>query len=194
MALSVTKLRREYEVRLWRKIIEENPYVAVVQIAGGGAWGRKNMRARILGEHLKDGRVGTRYAVPRSAREGAMRSRFEQLALLFRSGGSAVVYGRQIDPVIAVVKRAQEKIDGGLLIGGRFGERVVSAGIWERALKSKGEVDEWTQFLSVLANPPAVIQVLDQQSKGLVQVLQQGGGAQQLTNVLQHMEESAKGA
>lgn len=192
MALSVTKLRREYEVRLWHKIIEENPYVAVVQITGGGSWGRRNMGARILGKHLRSGQVGTRYAVPKSAREGAMRSRFEQIAMLFRSGGSAVIYGRQIDPVMEVVKRAKETISGGLLVGGRFGERIVTAGVWERALNSKGEVDEWTQFLSVLAKPPPVVQILDQQSKGLVQIIQQGGRAQQLSNILQRMEESPK--
>lgn len=192
MSLTITRLRREYEIRLWRKIIEDNPYVAVVETTGGRAWGRKNMRARILGEHLKDGLVGTRYAVPRSAREGAMRSRFKQLATLFRTGGSAVVYGKQIDPVVQVVKRAQDVIDGSLLVGGRFGGRVVTAPVWQRALDSEGEAAEWTQLLSVLAKPPGVIQILDQQSKGLVQVLRQGGRAQQLTGILQRMEESPK--
>lgn len=189
MALSVTKLRREYEIRLWRKIIDENPYVAVVQVTGGRSWGGRNLKARILDKYLSNGEVGTRYAVPRSAREGALRSRFGHLANLFRSCGSAVVYGHHADSVIETVKRAQKIIDGGLLVGGRFGEQVVTAPIWERALQSEGEVAEWTQLVTVLSQPPPLLDVIDRSSKGLVQVLQQGGRANQLTNILQRMGE-----
>lgn len=189
MALSVTKLRREFEVRIWAKIIEQNPYVAVVQITGGRAWGRSNLKARILGEQLGSDDVGVRYAIPKSAREAATRTRFDSLGVLFRAGGSAVIYGQKIGPVVEVVKRARRTIDGGILIGGRFGENIVTARVWEMVLESDGEEAEWAKLFSVLSRRPPIVDVLERNSAGLVDALREGSRAQRLSNILNRMGE-----
>lgn len=187
MALSVVKLRREYEVRIWRKIIEESPYIAVVQSTGGRSWGRTNMKAQILGGHLNNKSVGARYAIPKAAREGAMRTRFNQLSMLFRTSGSAVVYGHEVGPVVEVVKKARELINGSLLLGGRFGNDVVTARAWETILESDGEVAEWGRLIAVLDRPPQIIQMLDRSSQGLLGALTQGGRAHQLAHVIEQI-------
>lgn len=190
MALSVVKLRREYEVRLWSKIIEQNPYVAVVQVTGGRAWGRTNMKARLLGKHLNTEGVNTRYAVPRAAREGALRTRFNEMSTLFRSAGSAVIYGREVADVVAVVKEATKRLDGGVLLGGRFGNNVVTANVWRTVLESEGETAEWGKLVGVLARRPPVVDVLDRSAGGLLDALGKGGRARRLSNVLERMGET----
>lgn len=192
MALSIVKLRREYEIRTWRKIIEENPYVAVVQSTGGKSWGRTNMKARILGKHLNSKVVGARYAIPRAAREAALQTRFDKLSSLFQTAGSAVVYGQKVDPVVEVVKNANDIIDGSLLLGGRFGDDIVTAKVWETVLDSKGESTEWANLVSVLDRTPPFITILDRSSSGLVEALKKSGRAHQLTGVLQRMETDGK--
>lgn len=189
MALSITILRREFEVRTWSKIIEQNPYVAVVQITGGRAWGRSNMKARILGKHMGAEDVCARYAISRAAREGASRTKFNALSALFRSSGCAVIYGHKVQPVVEVVKRAREQLDGGILVGGRFGNDVVTARVWEMVLESDGEKAEWGKFYSVLARQPGVVDVLDRSSAGLVDAIREGGGANRLSRVLDRVGE-----
>lgn len=187
MALNVSALRREFEIRTWSRIIGENPYVAVVQITGGRAWGRTNVKARVLGDDKDRPTVGARFAVPKAAREGAMRTRYVGLAELFRGGPSAVIYGNEVDDVVRVVKRAQSVIDGGVLIGGRFGDAIVTSRVWEDVLNSEGERAEWVKFVQVLGTPPGFVRVLDHSAKGLAQSLDSAGGAARLSRVLDRM-------
>lgn len=210
MALSVVKLRREYEIRLWTRIIEENRYIAVVQLAGGQSWGRSNMKSRILGEYYNHNNetdnetqqtsttnnnspivVNARYAVPRAAREGARRStRYAPIANLFRTASCAVVYGTQVAPVAAVVKNATKVLKSSLLVGGRFGEDIVTAGRWAAALDSDGEAAEFARLIATLDAPhPALLQTLDSGSRGLATALD-GAGAKPLVGVLQQIDET----
>lgn len=189
MTLQVHALRREFEVRTWTNIINKNPYVAVVQITGGRAWGRTNLKHRILQQNSGSPHVGARFAVPSAAREGALRTPYAPLSELFRSGPCAVVYGDRIDDVVCVVKRAKDQIDGGVLIGGKFGTGIITARTWNTVLESEGELAEWTRFVAVLGRKPALIDALDGRSAGLVNALQ-AGGARRLTNVLHNMQNS----
>lgn len=190
MALKISALRREFEIRTWSKIIGEHPYVAVVQATGGRAWGRTNVKARVLGEDKDRPTVGARFASPKAAREGAMRTRYVGLSELFRGGPSAVVYGSEVDDVVRVVKRAKKVIDGGVLVGGRFGNAIVTSRVWEEVLQSEGEHAEWVKFVQVLSTPPAFVRVLDHGARGLVQSLETAGGAARLARVLDRMDES----
>lgn len=192
MSFNVRTLRKLHEVRNWSKIIEENPYVAVVQVTGGRAWGRTNMKSRILGKHYGSEHVGARYAVPKVAREGIKRTRFVGLSDLFRGSPSAVIYGSQVDPVVETIKRATDIIDGGILIGGRFGENIVTAKTWQKVLESDGELEEWKKFVTILSKPPPILQLLDQQSKGMIDVVQKAGGQQDLVHVLNKIQENKK--
>lgn len=190
MALNVRALKREFEIRTWSRIIGENPYVAVLQITGGRAWGRSNMTARILGEDKGLQSVGVRFASPKAAREGALRTRYVGLSELFRGVPSAVVYGNDVGDVVRVLKRARQSIDGGMLVGGRFGDTIITARVWEEVLGSEGERAEWERLARVLGSPPGFVRVLDASSKGLYQALESGGGAAKLVRVLDRVGET----
>lgn len=192
MALNIRALKREFEIRTWRTIIEANAYVAVIQISGGRAWGRTNMKSRIIGPLRDEGEgVDARFAVGRLAREGAQRTRFKGLEALFRGGSSAVVFGNGINEVVEGVRRAKKEIDGGFVVGGRFGERIVTGGIWDEVLESDGERAEWARFLKVVgAGTPAVAALLSRGSPGLVDALELAGGAARLTNVVSRIDAS----
>ena len=190
MSVSVSALKREFEIRKWSHIIQKHPYVAVLQVTGGRAWGRTNMKARILGPKLNSEHVGARFAVPRSAREGALRTRFHGISELFRSAPSAVVYGDDVDDVVSVVKRAKDTIDGGILVGGRFGEAIVTARVWEKVLESEGEKAEWARFIGLLAARPPLVGVLENQHRRMVDVVSQAGGGQRLVRVLDRMHQT----
>lgn len=189
MSLNVRALKREFEVRTWSRIITENPYVAVIQITGGRAWGRTNMKARVLGDEKGLSTVNARFAVPKAAREGALRSRYVGLSELFRGGPCAVVYGNNVDDVVKVVKRAQDVIDGGIVVGGRFGNAIVTSRVWDDVLKSEGERAEWAKFVHVIGAPPKFLNILDRNAKGLAQNLEKAGGAQRLARVLERMSD-----
>lgn len=190
MPFNVSALKREFEIRKWSKIIGENPYVAVLQITGGRAWGRTNVKARVLGEDMNRSSVGARFASPKYAREGAKRTRYVGLSELFRGLPSAVVYGNDVDVVVRVLKRAKSIIDGGLLAGGKFGDAIVTSRIWEEVLKSDGERAEWVRFVQVLGTPPGFVRILDHGAKGLHQTLHNAGGAARLARVLDRMSET----
>lgn len=184
MSLKVAALRREFEIRKWSKIIQNNPYIAVLQITGGRAWGRTNLKARILTDHKESEHVNTRFAVPKSARDGALRTPFVGLSELFRSAPSAVVYGDDIDEVASVVRRARDVIDNAVLVGGRFGEAIITSRVWEDVLKSEGERAEWCRLLGVLGARPSIVGVMDRQHRSMLDVLSQAGGADRLVRVL----------
>lgn len=194
MSFSISALRREFHVRQWSTILRENPYIAVVQLTGGRAWGRTNMKARVLGEHV--GRdVGARFAVPKVVRAAAEQTKFKGIAELFRSAPSAVVYGTDVEAVAAVVANARKILDGAILVGGRFGDALVTPKTWEKVLESDGELAEWTRFVQVLAAPPAFLRVLDGNAAGLVQSVDAGAGAAKLVRVLdRHAEAGASEA
>lgn len=189
MAFNVNALKREYEIRTWTRIIGKNPYVAVLQLTGGRAWGRTNVKARILGEDQGLPTVDTRFAIPKFAREGAQRTRYVGLSELFRGMPSAVVYGDDVDDVVRVVKRAQEVLDGGLLVGGRFGDAIITRRVWDQVLESEGERAEWVKLVQVIATPPGFVKVLDTSARGLSQVVEQAGGAARLVRVLDQVEK-----
>ncbi|PXF42191.1 hypothetical protein BWQ96_08111 [Gracilariopsis chorda] len=189
MTLQVHALRREFEVRTWTNIINKNPYLAVVQITGGRAWGRTNMKHRILQQNSQSPHVNARFAIPRAAREGALRTQYKGLSELFRSGPCAVVYGDRIDDVVCVVKRATDQIDGGVLIGGKFGKGIITARTWETVLNSEGELAEWARFAAVLGRRPALIDALEGRGRGLLNVLE-AAGARRLTTVLDNMQNT----
>lgn len=190
MALSVVRLKREYEIRVWQRIIENNPYVAVVQSTGGGAWGRTNMKARILADHRNNELVGARFAVPRAAREGSLRtSKYQRLSTLFKTAGSAVVYGKKVEPVVDAVKQATKLISGAYLVGGRFGEDIITAATWKTVLESEGEAAEWAKFITVLGQTPPFIPILDRSASGVLHSVQQAGRATNLINILEQMGE-----
>lgn len=192
MALSVVRLKREYEIRLWLKIIDENPYIAVIQATGGQSWGRTNMKSRILGKYhnQQPQKVHARYAVPKAAREGALRSkRYKKLSSLFKTASSAVVYGQEVGPVAETAKLATELIRGGILIGGRFGDDIVTASVWKTVLESDGELQEWRKFVHLLDRPPPVISLLQQSNRGLLDAVENGGNAKELAHVLQRISD-----
>lgn len=211
MSFTVRALRREFEVRKWSKIIERHPYVAVLQMTDGPMWGRTNMKARLLGPDHDPSRppislslsppddsspsisthgvhsvpIDARFAVPRHAREGALRTSFVGLSPLFRSAGSAVVYGTELARVTAAVKRSREVLKHAELVGGRFGNNVVTARTWNEVLESEGELAEWTRLLSVLQmDAPGLVHTLELQGSQLVTALQ-GGGGQRVVRVLE---------
>lgn len=192
MALNVRALKREFEVRTWKRIIGDNPYVAVVQITGGRTWGRTNIKARILGDEKDSPTVGVRFAVPRAAREGALRTKYVGLSELFRGSPSAVVYGSEIDNVVKVLRRARNVIDGGILVGGRFGDAIITSRVWADVLASEGERAEWAKFVQVVGAPPGFVDVLDRNAKGLAQTLENAGGAQRLARVVERMGEAVR--
>lgn len=172
MSISVSALRREYEIRKWVGVLQTFPYIAVIQITGGRCWGRTNMKSRIL-EKSTD--VNTRFAVPKCAREAALRTRFTGLSELFRGAPSAVVWGDDVDKVVEVVKRAVGVIDGGVVVGGRFGERIATARVWQTVLDSGGEKEEWGKLVGVLGKTPGVVQVLQRQQRGVLDAVEGGG-------------------
>ncbi|KAI0565775.1 hypothetical protein FGB62_14g040 [Gracilaria domingensis] len=189
MSLSVHALRREFEIRTWSKIIKDNPYVAVVQMTGGRAWGRTNMKHRILKERRDSPHVNTRFAIPRAAREGSLRTPYVGLSELFRGGPCAVVYGDDIDDVVCVIKSATKQIDGGVLIGGKFGDGIVTARTWETVLSSEGERAEWAKLIAVLGAKPSLLNVLESPHRGLLNTLKSSNGSK-LVRVLGSIETS----
>jgi hypothetical protein len=185
MGLTVTGLKRAYNVRQWRHIIGSNPYIAVLQLTGGRSWGRTNMKARVLGDlGGEPERVDAKYAVPWAARAGAEQTRFVGLAGLFRSAPCAVVYGPDVGAVLAVVERARGVLDGAILVGGRFGDAVVGSRSWDTALSLGGEEGVRLELVQVLGAPPQLIPVLESGSRDLVKTTV-SGGAGLLTGVLQ---------
>lgn len=187
MSLNVQALKREFEIRTWSRIIGGHPYVAVVHITGGRSWGRANTKARVLGD--SPGAVGARFASAKHAREGARRTRFVGLAELFRGCPAAVVYGADAEAVAGAARRARDVIDGGVLVGGRFGDEIVTARAWEAVLRSEGRRAEWARLVRVLAAPPALARVLDAGGRGLAQSVEAAGGAARLARVLDRVAE-----
>lgn len=194
MAFNVRALKREFEARKWASIIGDYPYVAVLQIVGGRAWGRTNMRARVLGPEKDSESVGARFASAKFAREGAGRTRFEGMAELFRGMPAAVVYGTELDEVVRVVKRARGCVDGALLVGGRFGQQIVGWRQWEEVLESEGEAAEWGRFLSAFGRPPGVMGVLDGSARGLYQAVEGAGGGQRLIRAVERISDGSTGS
>lgn len=182
MPLTVNALKREFEIRTWQRILRDSPYVAVFHLTAGRAWGRTNMKARVLASDRP--LVGARFAAGKYAREGARRTRYVGMAELFRGMPSAVVYGGEVDDVVRVVKRAQVVIDGGVLVGGRFGEDVVGSRVWQSVLDSEGERAEWGKLVGLLATPPAVLRVLEGSGSGLCRSLENASGGKRLVRVL----------
>ncbi|CAN8072926.1 unnamed protein product [Agarophyton chilense] len=176
-------------VRTWSKIIKDNPYVAVIQMTGGRAWGRTNMKHRILQERRDSPHVNARFAVLSAAREGILRTPYVGLSELFRGSPCAVVYGDDIGDVVCVVKSATKQIAGGVLVGGKFGDGIVTARAWETVLSSEGERAEWVKLVGVLAAKPALLNVLDRQNLGLFNTLKSGGGSK-LVRVLDNFQSS----
>lgn len=193
MGLTVPGLKRAYNVRKWQNIFQNHPYIAVIQLTGGRSWGRINMRARVLGEHVKAvGEdeavrpfVDARYAVPWSARTAASRTSFPGLQNLFRSAPSAVIYGADVGVVLDVVGRAQEILDGALLVGGRFGRDVVHGSAWRDAAALESEDKVRVGLLQVLDQAaPSLVQVLDSGNQQLVRTVDTAGGAAKLISVV----------
>lgn len=192
MRLSIPALRKEYNVRKWAQIFGGHPYVAVVQLTGGTSWGRSNMKWRVLGDLSGNKCVGARYCTPRVGREGAMRTRYVGLAELLRGGTCAVVYGTQLNEVVDVLDRSLGMINGATLIGGRFGDQIVSAKVWHEVRKSDGELAQWQQFVHALDNAPsALVKGIDTSSTQLLDTLDNAGGAKNLVTLL--TQHSANG-
>lgn len=174
MGLTVRSLKRAYDVRKWRDVFQHHPYIAVVQLTGGRSWGRTNMRARVLGAQTT---VDARYAVPSAARLAASQTAFAGLSNLFHAAPSAVIFGHGADDVLDVVARATDILDGGLLVGGRFGESVVHGADWARAADLGGESAVRAGLVRALEGAaPRLVRVLDGGGEGLVRTIGAGGG------------------
>lgn len=181
MGLTVPGLKRAYTVRMWRDIFANSPYVAVLQLTGGRSWGRTNMRARVLADGGPSAAADARYAVPWAARAAAQQTRFIGLAALFRAAPCAVVFGADAGAVLDTVERALALLDGGVLLGGRFGADVVAAGAWEEARALGGEDAVRAGLLRALAGQaPPLARVLDGSAVGLARAVDRGGGAARL--------------
>lgn len=182
--LSIGNLKSAYTVRLWRNIISNNPYVAIVQITGGKSWGRANMRSRVLGDLFKSGKVDARYAVPWAAREGAAQANFVGLSQLFRSSPSAVIFGSDLNAVLEVLERATNMLEGGVLVGGRFESEIITAQSWIEVRELGGQEAVRKGLIRALQTTPGFIRALDDSAKQLVRVGISAGGAQSLARVL----------
>lgn len=200
MGLTVPGLKRAYNTRKWRNIFQNHPYVAIVQLTGGRSWGRINMRARVLGDHVHQPSppdpsrpfVDARYAVPSCARAAAAQTTVPGLENLFRSAPSAVIYGETVGVVLEVLARAREKLDGGLLVGGRFGNEVVHGSAWEEAAELQSEEKVRVGLLRVLEGAaPGLVQVLDAGKADIVRTIDAAGGAKKLINVVDAAGEKA---
>lgn len=97
------------------------------------------------------------------------------------------MYGDDVECVVDVVKRAMDLIDGSVLLGGRFGDGIITARVWEEVLESEGETAEWCKFLAILGRRPEVVDVLSAGSRGLVDALG-SGGPRRLVNVVGKIE------
>lgn len=177
MSISVSALRTEYKIRIWQRIIGENPYIAVLQLTGGSRWGRTNMKWRLLGapDPIPPG-VNARFATPAATRAGALRTRFPGIAELFRSAPAAVVYGTSVEAVMDVVRRAEDVLADAELVGGRFGDRLVHAATWREALAADGEVAETARLVQTLERGAPLVRVMEEGGRGLAGVLGEAGG------------------
>lgn len=184
MGFTVAGLKRAHVVRQWRNILSGNSYVAVVQLTGGRSWGRINMKARVLGDYANSGGVDAKYAVPWAARSAAEDTAFAGLANLFRSSPCAVIYGNDIGSVLAVLARARQQLDGGIVIGGRFGEDVITSRMWDTASDLRSEQAVREDLVRVLGTPPQLVNHLRGSSHGLVKSLQDAAGSTKLVRVL----------
>lgn len=186
MKLSVPKLKNLYTVQRWRDIINDNRYIAVVQLSGGSSWGRANMRLRVLGDEYECGRVDARYAVPWAARSAAVQTRFTGLSELFRSSPSAVLFGNDVDAMLYVLKRARNILDCGVLVGGRFGEDIVTASCWEEAESLGGQDKVHAELITALRTSPGLLEVLNGSSRQFTNVFDAASGARRLVRVLEN--------
>lgn len=197
MALSVSKLRVEYNTRTWARIIERTPYIAVLQLTAGGNWGRSNLKHRLLAAAERSHRdsVDARFAVPRWARAGAERTRFAAMSALFRAAPCAVVYGDSAPAVAQVVRGADKVLRDAVLVGGRFGEALVHPAAWQRAVElavpQAGAVDTHVELLGVLDNAGSLLRTVDAAggARGLAGVLREAA----LTRVVRVLDVHAKG-
>jgi hypothetical protein len=188
MGFSVTGLRKVYLTRQWRDIIKNHPYIAVLQLTGGRSWGRSNMKSRVLGDWFgtSDVVVAAKYAVPWAARAGAEQTRFVGLAALFRSAPSAVIYGGDIAAVLEVVARTKQEVEGSILLGGRFGDQIVPARIWDEVAAMGTEDEMRIKLIQLLSTPPAVLRMLDGHAVRLTQtLLNSGASARGLVSLLE---------
>ncbi len=196
MSLSVSALRAEYKIRVWQRIIAGNPYIVVLQLTGGTSWGRTNMKWRLLGapDRIPDG-VGARYATPRASREGALRTRFTGIAELFRAAPCAVIYGTDVAAVTDVVRRAEEELVDAVLVGGRFGDRLVHANTWREVLASDGETAQFARLVAALQQGAPLVRAFDAGTRGLAHALDASSGRNTLASVLtQHVSNLEGGA
>jgi ribosomal protein L10 len=192
MAFSVTALKRIYLVRQWQNIIANHSYVAVLQLTGGRSWGRTNMRARVLGDRYGTPEVGAKYAVPWAARAGAEQTRFVGLATLFQSAPSAVIFGHEISAVLDVIARTRKEVEGSILLGGRFGDTIVSARVWDEVGAMESEDELRLKLIQLLSAPPGFLRILDGNAARLTRVLQgSGASARSLVRVLERHSHGA---
>ncbi len=176
-------------MRQWVDIINNHPYVAVLQLTAGVNWGRSNWKWRVLGEHAqKAPLVDAKFAVPSAAREGASRTKFVGMTELFRSSPCAVVYGTDVGDVSSVVRRTQDEISDAVLIGGRFGEELVHARQWRQVLEAD-EREQLCVLLGVLQNATPLVRAIDAPSRGLAAALNAAGGATKLVTLLSEHEK-----
>lgn len=185
MSISAARLKAEYKIRVWQRIIGEHPYVAVLQLTGGANWGRSNLKWRVLGEERgRAPRVDARFATPRATREGALRTRYVGIAELFRGAPCAVVYGTDVSDVCAVVRRAEKTLPDAVLVGGRFGDFLIHGKQWREVLDSDGEIAQFAQLVGTLRQGSPLVAAFEAPTRGLTAALRNGARHQALTGIL----------
>lgn len=201
--LSVSKLRSEYKVREWSRIISENDYVAVLQLTRGVNWGRSNVKHRLKGIGIGSEREGVdididtencvdvKFAVPRVAREGALRTRYVGMGELFRAAPSAVVYGNDIAGVCTTIERA-DTMGVATLIGGKFRDQLIHQRQWKTVLGTDEKTTLAQLLQAVSSGSPKLVKTMEAGNSGLVNVIDKGDRAKPLMRLLN--EHSKSGA
>lgn len=189
--LSVAKLRGEYKVREWSRIISENDYVAVLQLTRGVNWGRSNIKHRLkpVPESGEEPTVDVKFAVPRVAREGALRTPYVGIGELFRSSPSAVVYGNDISQVCTTIEKADD-MGIATLIGGKFHDQLIHQRQWKTVLGTD-EKSTFAQLLQTVAHSsPKLVKTIQAGNTGLVNVIDKGNSSTPLLRLLnEHSKE-----
>ncbi|EME27701.1 hypothetical protein Gasu2_43220 [Galdieria sulphuraria] len=182
--VDLRQLRRELIIREWTRIFKNFRYLGFVGFTKGVPWRRLFLRQRVT-EGLSE--VDARFCKPWEGREVTENLGWKDMKPLFLGFPSAVCFSNDSQQFMEAMKRSCSLIPGGLLLGAKVDELLLSGPSFQKILNGPSQKELQLQLLNSLKGDVSLVTVLGRPQQELVNIF--SNRLRSLTCVLDNYEK-----
>ncbi|KAK4526399.1 hypothetical protein GAYE_SCF23G4313 [Galdieria yellowstonensis] len=182
--VDLRQLRRELIIREWTRIFKNFRYLGFVGFTKGVPWRRLFLRQRVT-EGLSE--VEARFCKPWEGREVTEKLGWKDMRPLFLGFPSAVCFSNDAQQFTEAMKRACSLIPGGLLLGAKIDELLVTGPFFQKILDGPSPKELQLELVNTLKGDLSLVTVLGRPQQELVNVL--SNHQTSLTNILESYQK-----